>query len=224
MNPRKIFDTGLDVYGHMVFGRIALFAIIIIISLLGMTIKGVGNVVDMTRTQGIDLFDPQYVIGDFKGNCQTLIDSDYNVVEVRSYESWKGPSNCVDYSKSKVTRMILVFEHQLAASHGLFDTIVIHLAAFIFFILYALHATTPSSLVAGTPKITPRSLCVTWVVIAIFLFPFTFRQHKSIGEFEWDGVEYTSYTLYTDKDGRKFSCPTPFFAKLQETKCNPYKW
>lgn len=222
MNIRKIFDTGLDVYGHMVFGRMVFWTLVMTIGLLGITAKGVFNAVDMTRTQGINLFEPQFAIGDYKHNCQALIDNDFDVVEIKPYDRWRD-SICIDYSKSKVTRMILVLEHQLGARMKLSESFLIYLIAFICFLLYALHATTPSPLV-NAPKISAHKLCGIWMVVSILLFPFTFRDHNAGSNFTRDGVEYTAYTVYTAKDGNKFSCPTPFFAKLKETQCDPYTW
>ncbi len=199
-----------DIYGHIIFGRATILGAIFTLFLFGNAISGAIDLVQTSFSEGINFFDPNFIIKDYQGNCKTLIDDDFNIIDVKPVESWR-PSSCISYNKFDL--MLLVVDHQLASRRGFDDIFWWYLFFAIFYLLFSIHAATGSHF-AEKVNITPIALSVGWIFTAIVLFPFSFRDHTPSASFERHGIEYSTKTVYLSDDNKMFKCPTPLFAKF----------
>ncbi|HWS40686.1 MAG TPA: hypothetical protein VN247_05265 [Arenimonas sp.] len=217
---KKVF-AGLEIYNGVLYGRVLIFAALLSLFLIGNYIKGGVNLVELSTSEGINFFDQHFIIQDYHGNCKTLIDSDYNIIEAKPVHDWGEPSNCINYNKLQLFG--LVFQYQLEARRDFSDIFWPYVFVAVVYFLFALHAAIGSFYVAPV-NITPVALCVSWLCIAVLLFPVLFRDHKPGASYTSGGIEYTTASVYLAYQNRYARCPTPLMGKLNHCSIDTQRW
>lgn len=200
----------MDVASNVIFGRATLIAFVMVILMIVAAISGTIQVAKISIYDGVNVFNPIFVVQDFHNNCKTLIDDTFNVIDVKPVESWK-PSRCINHNRFEF--MMLIVEHHLESRRGFHDIFWLYLLVAIFYFLIALQATGGTHF-SDKVNISPKAFSIGWVVIAISLFPFTFRDHVSSSGFKRGTTDYYINTVYNTNKNKMMSCPLPLWSKI----------